>query len=607
MSSELRASENPRKWRFTWEAQSHIPTLKLFLFNPNTKPSILCKNLKVELVLEQSVLRVSWSESESESESEVLLGVPLPRVLIDAESPVQFRALDDHVEVKLVLLLPVDHPIVANFDSVLSLSEDESNRGNTLSDDHRVLSMDSDLQSLSSMGGVRFYCRSCSTRLTRSLRFFAELPSTDWREVADNWFGACCCSFGGISEKLVTSYANSYTSAAGMCLLSTTLVVLYKDDLVGCKFPCSHRNQKCESEADFNGHDCLTKTMPDYGCNHGRLVCCDNKKDSTLHFNGNLSCSDPKEDSLTANLECQVFQKVINGKKDDLSANLECQVFEKVINGENSSCMFPALEFSKCVLSASGCCGDSASLLTRKLEDCSLETSGTSSKEQTPTTNFELLANQKSLLNGFLGDVFMAKPSYLSKEVQWVEFLCPQCSCLLGAYPFGDGHAPLDGGIRLFKCYISTCLPVGGSKDLFRKYTLEKMFTNQLLENAEHELSFRTVVRDLQTGSAMLQIVLLNSNSFHCNSHCFGTDNKTDPVGKLDLFPAIKVLFSDCSSCSESQLRMIEEWVTKKQADEVYMLAHQIKELTKCLDSGQDMFPLSHTFLQGLSLSSMRR
>ncbi|KAF5960983.1 hypothetical protein HYC85_002192 [Camellia sinensis] len=606
MSSELRASENPRKWRFTWEAQSHIPTLKLFLFNPNTKPSILCKNLKVELVLEQYLLRVSWSESESESESEVLLGVPLPRVLIDAESPVQFRALDDHVEVKLVLLLPVDHPIVANFDSVLSLSEGESNRGNTLSDDHRVLSMDSDLQSLSSMGGVRFYCRSCSTQLTRSLRFFAELPSTDWREVADNWFGACCCSFGGISEKLVTSYANSYTSAAGMCLLSTTLVVLCKDDLVGCKFPCSHRNQKCESEADFNGHDCLTKTMPDYGCNHGRLVCCDNKKGSTLHFNGNLSCSDPEEDSLTANLECQVFEKVINGKKDDLSANLECQVFEKVINGENSSCMFPALEFSKCVLSASGCCGDSASLLTRKLEDCLLETSGTSS-EQTPTTNFELLANQKSLLNGFLGDVFMAKPSYLSKEVRWVEFLCPQCSCLLGAYPSGDGHAPLDGGIRLFKCYISTCLPVGGSKDLVRKYSLEKMFTNQLLENAEHELSFRTVVRDLQTGSAMLQIVLLNSNSFHCNSYCFGTDNKTEPVGKVDLFPAIKVLFLDCSSCSESQLRMIEEWVTKKQADEVYMLAHQIKELTKCLDSGQDMFPLSHTFLQGLSLSSMRR
>ncbi|KAL1074155.1 hypothetical protein V6Z11_D11G270200 [Gossypium hirsutum] len=35
-------------------------------------------------------------------------------------------------------------------------------------------------------------------------RNFVEMPSSDWREVADNWFGGCCCSFGGISEKLVT-------------------------------------------------------------------------------------------------------------------------------------------------------------------------------------------------------------------------------------------------------------------------------------------------------------------------------------------------------------------------------------------------------------------
>ncbi|KAL6993518.1 hypothetical protein U1Q18_011631 [Sarracenia purpurea var. burkii] len=627
MSSELCASESPRKWRFTWEAQSHIPTLKLLIFNPDTKPSIQCQNLKVRLVLEQSLLTVSWLEDEDEAE--VSLRVPIPRALVDAESPVQFRALGDHVEVKLVLLLPVDHPILTSFDSVLNFSEDECRGVNARpSDDSQPLLMDSGLKYLSSAGEVQFYCRSCSTLLTRSLRemffskkllkrgstiklcsikekknykavqfvlgcdmackilltssehaaFFSELPSTNWREVADNWFGACCCSFGGVSEKLVTKYANSYTSAAGMCLLSTTFVVLCKDDLVGCKFPRRHRSQKHESKKDFPADNFSMKAMLVNGCNHGRVAYCDYQKDSLLHCDGNVSFNDPKEDNL--------------------SANLECQVSGRAIDAESLRCMFPTPE----------CCTDRMShKLTHKIEDCSFETSGIPPKDQKPTRNFELLENQISFLNGLLGDVFMIRSSYLSKDVQWVEFLCPQCSCLLGAYPSGDDSAPLDGGVRLFKCYISTCLPVGGSNDLFRKYTLERMFTNQLLESAKDELSFRTVVRDLQTRSAMLQIVLLNPNSWCCNGYCLGQDSTTEPVAKVDLFPAIKVLFSDCSSSTESQFRMIEEWVTNNKADEVYMLAHQITELIKCLELAKDMFPLSYASLQGLLLSSMRR
>lgn len=49
----------------------------------------------------------------------------MPRVLVDADCPVSFSALDDHIEVKLVLLLPVDHPIVLSFDSLLSLDGGE--------------------------------------------------------------------------------------------------------------------------------------------------------------------------------------------------------------------------------------------------------------------------------------------------------------------------------------------------------------------------------------------------------------------------------------------------------------------------------------------------
>ncbi|PPD76448.1 hypothetical protein GOBAR_DD26626 [Gossypium barbadense] len=63
---------------------------------------------------------------------------------------------------------------------------------------------------------------------------FVETPSIDWQEVADNWFGGCCCSFRGISEKLVTRFANSYRCAKGVCLLNFTTVLLCKDVLVAC-------------------------------------------------------------------------------------------------------------------------------------------------------------------------------------------------------------------------------------------------------------------------------------------------------------------------------------------------------------------------------------
>ncbi|RVW51618.1 hypothetical protein CK203_066866 [Vitis vinifera] len=140
-----------------------------------------------------------------------------------------------------------------------------------------------------------------------------------------------------------------------------------------------------------------------------------------------------------------------------------------------------------------------------------------------------------------------------------------------------------------------------------RKYTLERMFTSQLLESAKDELSFRTVVRDLRTKSPVLQIVLLNPNSWCCTGYCLGTEDTVDPVANINLYPAIKVLFSDCSYRTESQIRMIEEWVTKNQADEVYMLDHLISELIVSLEAAMDMYPPSYTFLQGLPLSSLPR
>lgn len=145
MSSSPHQNPEPRKWRFTWETLAHIPTLRLFLFNPDHRPSIQCRNLKSSLNFELSLLSVSWIEDESIDLSvEFELRVPIPRVLIDPSSPVDARALEDHIEVKLVLLLPVDHPLVtADFESVLDVNGEGVGGGKGASNRLMPLSLDS--------------------------------------------------------------------------------------------------------------------------------------------------------------------------------------------------------------------------------------------------------------------------------------------------------------------------------------------------------------------------------------------------------------------------------------------------------------------------------
>ncbi|XP_062000421.1 uncharacterized protein LOC133717718 [Rosa rugosa] len=554
--------ETGTKWRFTWESQSHIPTLRLFLFDSSTTPSTQCHDLKVHLSLSDSLVLLTWTAAGA---GEVSLRVPMPRVLLDDESPVSFKALDDHIEVKLALLLPVDHSIVLNFDSILSLSEmrlngDEENGA-------KPLSVDSDVKSLSSGGDVHFYCRSCSYKLTaRPLSTFVEMPSVNWREVADNWFGNCCCSFGEVSEKLVAGYANSYTSKIGVCLVSSTNITLCKDDLVECEFLESGVCERQDNESDASGERGPNESELAPGSNGGcnEILKSENKE---KYIDADCKSDATKEESNSEGVPRR-------GSESDCSVRLT---------------------------SVAVCCDDMESHVQNyDGEGCRHHLSGSSTEQNT-----EILKNHKSLLNGFLENIFMVRSSNLSVDVEWVEFFCPQCSSLLGAYPCDNGGRLIDGGVRLFKCSIATSLPVGGTRDVFRKYTLERMFANQLLECAKDQLSFRTVVRDLKQRSPILQIVLINTNSWSSTGHCLVTQGNTKSVPKIDLHPVIKVLFSECSSSTESQLRMLEDSVTKDVAEEVFMLTHQIEELIKSLSARRDILPPSYSSLEGLSLSSM--
>ncbi|WZZ74086.1 hypothetical protein YC2023_085456 [Brassica napus] len=483
-----------RKWRYTWEAQSHSPNLRLFLFDSETNPKNHCNNLSVSIIPEKSQLLVSWIGSEAERrEDGVSLRVTVPRVLLDAESPIKFRALDDHIEVRLALLLPVDHPLVSD----LVTGDGEKSA---------PLVMGYDVKTLTLMGGVHLHCRKCSVRLTkRALYEFSEMPSVNWRESADNWFGTCCCSFGGISEKMVVKYTNSYACSSGLCLLSATTVLLSEDDLVECVL----------SDKVGTGRGCDLGGV-EFGSVRSEV-------DSESHENGGE----------------------VDDSRDKVSSVPEC---------------------------------------------CVHDSHGSSEGFQ---LDQRLTLDKKFLLDGFLEDVFMAKASNVSKNVGWIELACPECSSPLGAYPSGCGsnNEPIDGGVRLFKCYISTSPATGESSDVFRRHTLERMFTNQLVECAKEELSFHVLVKDLTTKSHLFQIIILNPNSWSLTGLCSSLD---EAGSTSELSPIVKVLFSDCNSS-----------LVKKVDEEVYILKGQGEELIELLTRASKFLPSSCAYLQDSLVSSM--
>ncbi|WVZ26117.1 hypothetical protein V8G54_004661 [Vigna mungo] len=137
------------------------------------------------------------------------------------------------------------------------------------------------------------------------------------------------------------------------------------------------------------------------------------------------------------------------------------------------------------------------------------------------------------------------------------------------------------------------------------KYTMGKMFANRLVECANDESLFRFVIRDLTTKSPVLQIILLNPDTWSCSGNCSDTEDK-DPVHKLKLQPIIKVLYSDFHNATESQSRLIEEWATKNSAESIFMSTRQTQELVGLFISAKDLYPPSCTSFQGLILSSLQ-
>lgn len=260
------------------------------------------------------------------------------------------------------------------------------------------------------------------------------MPSVNWRDCADNWFGNCCCSFGGISERLVADYVKSYACEPGMCLLSMTSVLICKNDLLDCEFPDAKIKQKLDTHHSLQSHSCLTRVSPDEVCKSSQHNCCGNRDEVV-------------SDKMTISSHAEHDVEV-----------MEFEPSEHVTGDHNIPCSALHIDKNKELMDG---VSDSINCDNGCYAPSALETASTD-------TTSQLFEKQKVFQDGFLGSGFMVRSSGLSKDIRWNELLCRQCSCLIGAYPCFEDEVPLDGGVRLFKCHISTCLPSTPSNDAFR-------------------------------------------------------------------------------------------------------------------------------------------
>ncbi|KAJ8492388.1 hypothetical protein OPV22_014109 [Ensete ventricosum] len=608
MSSDVLRNPSPRRWRFTWEALAHIPTLRIYLFHPDVHPSALCGNLSASLRLDQSLLLVSWIHDRTgEGTGDVVfLRVPVPKVLIDPSCPMECRAMDDHIEIKLALVLPVDHPVMMDLRGVLDSDMGEMGRQEGgLSDRLVPLPLDLDIKNLSA-GGVHFFCKSCSTKLTKQpLRHFVEMPSVNWREVADNWFGACCCSFGGISEKIVCQYINRYSCH------EDGFSNHKNKELVACNV--INDSVKGGSVQDFVEDNADGGVMP--GSSSKGDLCMDLATEPSTRKNTDLLfCPVLKSSDICNNVQ-QRTDCGLKGSSNPIGSSLDeiQSTHANFLNLNLDNCCGssgkPLPEPSDWFPSEAHCniCDHKSNNLVNYASGGSmLDVSIMPAKAQESMTSSGLSGSQKWLHNSSLGGGFIVRTLSLSNDIEWVGFSCKKCSSMIGCYPsFKSTNIPVDGGIRLFKCYISTSVPVGGPCDIFRNHTLQRVLANVFLEGAEEELSYRIIVRDLKLKSPMLLLVLLNSKAWSSSGYC--SENSMGSLSAADLQPVLKVLYSDCSIASEANSRIIEDWSTRNHADEVYMTTCLVDELIMCLKSALYKLPPSCSSLQGMSLSFLER
>lgn len=293
-------------------------------------------------------------------------------------------------------------------------------------------------------------------------RKIMEMPSVDWEDVADNWFGGCCTSFGGAGEKLVSQFISAYGRLEGTSLLDATAITVETDHL----------------EADLVSQVACSALSRDFVAIKEAILDVSVEKD---HTTGKIKMNNSEEQAKITATHAQpptileegpsVSSSETNAVSPQTNQLVTSQMetdtdvyFEK---SENDLCVENKGKSKKEVDLSLGdlghCCCVNGS--NGKVEDNPSQMSLENEKKQ---NMLEIKRDYKLTKTISLGSSFVVKASNLLNDFEWVELFCGRCSSPLGSYPSQCSLVPADGRVRLFKCYTSTEIPVTGPHDAFR-------------------------------------------------------------------------------------------------------------------------------------------
>jgi len=610
-----------------------------------------------------------------------------------------FWTREDHIEVKIGLL-----SLNTYFHALLGLASGEPPVENAAEDDvlrygkdSIPFSLDRDAQALESRENTVFHCKNCSSKLTKApFRRIMELPSADWRELADHWYGNCCCaSFGMKTESLIAQFQQSLTLSEGTCLVASTTCIVHHNDIVEDKFD---KKVLQDNGGDCHGsaNGCLSSDLKedkieDLDLNSASKVAfvkngqdlekleelriaedhhvsrCTEASFMQRHFCEPRDCCNilENEDWVGGRTLCT---KDILFEKDqenmgavlcsDVHMNSGCteelagcrdEPFCHSRESEAKARVKDSEVSMQCSVTVQHGCKDLA-ISTHQACECSTV------EDQHGDSDFPIPCCRSSndsadLSNEFLdtrtgseslGNGFMTGPGGPPEVSNWEPFFCNVCSYLVGAHS-RDTQEHTEKGVHLFKCQISSHDICSSSLNVFRQHTLERVFTHELLSNSEGNSSYRYVVRGFKTRAPLLQLVLLNHDSWVCSGACnkqwltkceaaseamethqaspvldmqleitqsLSTEYSSGLRGQAlhaTLKPVVKFMYCDCSTFATEELSLIDKWAQLQQADDVYMLEEVVELLTSSLQANQLNFPPSCGSFQQFGLSYLEK
>lgn len=342
-----------------------------------------------------------------------------------------------------------------------------------------------------------------------------ELPSADWREVAEHFYGTCCCaSFGAQAESLVAKFQQLLTPSEGVCLVTSSTCIVHEDNIAGngsgkvepndCigietvgmannvdqnqKLGASSKieeHHNFEGENNLNSLQSLLMKRGEHDLNHpldtpiSALI---NDSDEVAGVIGRDAISA----STSKPSDTEDFKASGNKANGVLrSPSSKCQLGNLLSSNTvslgsqeeaDTTCMSSVLKERKGHMGVRHDVHDvwhvcdsttiphrsAASRIEEDTEDpdlCCL--TNCCVMEVGSTASFETSEAQKPEA---LGNGFMTNPGSQPEVSDWEPFFCHECLDLVGAkYAGSNNH-----GVQFFKCQISTYETVLSSANIFR-------------------------------------------------------------------------------------------------------------------------------------------